>query len=95
MQAMRLAPGVDPYGVLETGNVLILPDAPLALSAEDHELMQGIRRSGGHHKNISYKPRQDKVSGLGKTAGPARERLRAILRRHSESASFRPIEEAG
>ena len=86
MQAIQLAPGIDPYEVLETGNVLVLADAPLNLSAEDRELIQGIRQSGGHHKNISYKPQRDKVSGLDKTAAPMRERLHAILRRYSESA---------
>jgi hypothetical protein len=85
MQAIPLAPGIDPYEVLETGNVLLLPDAPLALSPEDRDLIQGIRQSGSHHKNIAYKPEQDKVSGLEKTAGPTRERLHAILRRYSES----------
>jgi|SRR5580658_378076 hypothetical protein len=86
MQAIQLAPGVDPYYVLETGNVLVLPDAPLALSAEERELIQGIRQSAGLHKNISYKPRQDRLSGLDKTAASTRERLHAILRRYSESA---------
>jgi hypothetical protein len=86
MQAIPLAPGIDPYGVLETGNVLILPDAPLELTAEDREMIQGIRQSSGHHKNISYKPQLDKVSGLDKTAAATRERLHAILRRYSESA---------
>jgi hypothetical protein len=86
MQAIQLAPGIDPYEVLETGNVLVLPEVPFTLSAEDRELIQGIRQSGAHHKNISYRPQQDKVSGLDKTAAPTRERLHAILRRYSESA---------
>jgi hypothetical protein len=86
MQAIHLAPGVDPYEVLETGNVLVLPDAPLTLNAEDRALIQGIRQAGGHHKNISYKPQQDKVSGLDKTPAATRARLHAILRRYSESA---------
>jgi hypothetical protein len=86
LQAIQLAPGVDPYEVLETGNVLILADAPLALSVEDRDLIKGIRQSGSHHKNISYRPAQDKVSGLDKTAAPVRERLHAILRRYSQSS---------
>jgi hypothetical protein len=86
MEAIRLAPGIDPYDVLETGNVLILPGPPLEFSADDRELMQGVRQSGGHHKNISYKPKQDKLSGLDHTAAPTRERLHAILRRYSDSA---------
>lgn len=87
MQAIELAPGIDPYQVLETGNVLVLPDAPLTLSTEDRELIQSIRQSGSHHKNISYKPPQDKLTGLDKTEASTRQRLHAILRRYSNSAA--------
>jgi hypothetical protein len=71
---------------LETGNVLVLPDEPLALDAEERALIQGIRQSGRHHKNISYKPQQDKVSGLDHTEASTRERLHSILRRYSQAA---------
>jgi hypothetical protein len=50
------------------------------LSAEDRELIQSVRQNGSHHKNISHKPQQGKVSGLDEAAAPARGRLRAILR---------------
>ncbi|HUO30110.1 MAG TPA: Kdo hydroxylase family protein [Bryobacteraceae bacterium] len=86
MPAILLAPGIDPYEVLETGNVLLLPEAPLELSAEDRDLIQSIRQGGHHHKNISYKPQLDKVTGLDKTPTVVRERLHAILRRYSEAA---------
>jgi hypothetical protein len=77
---------MDAYDVLETGNILILPDAPLTLSSEDREVIQNIRQSGRYHKNISYKPQKDKVSGLEKTVAALRERAHGILRRYSESA---------
>jgi len=86
MEAIRFAPGVDPYEVLETGNVLLLPEPPLELRAEDRDLIQGIRQSDNHHKNISYKPRQDKVSGLGASVSGEAEKLHEILRRYSEAA---------
>jgi len=86
MQAVAIAPGIDPHEVLETGNVLILPEAPLELSREDRELMQNVRQSSGYHKNISYKPVQNKLTGLDKAATPVRERLHGILRRYSEMA---------
>jgi hypothetical protein len=86
MRAVQFAPGIDPHEVLERGKVLVLADAPLSLSAEDRELIQGIRQREGHHKNIAYKPRQDKLSGLDHAPTHAQKRLHAILRRYSESA---------
>jgi len=86
MQAVQFASGIDAYEVLETGNVLVLPEPLLTLSSEDRELLYGIRQSESHHKNISYKPPQDKLSGIGKTEESVRERLHAILKRYSESA---------
>jgi len=86
MQAILFAPGIDSHQVLETGNVLVLPEAPFRLSAEDRELIGNVRQSGAHHKNISYKPQQDKISGLDRTPAAVREQLQGILRRYSESA---------
>jgi hypothetical protein len=40
------------------------------LSAEDRELIQNVRQNGSHHKNISHKPQQGKVSGLDEAAAP-------------------------
>ena len=65
---------------------MLLPEPPLDLSPADRELIQGIRQSGSHHKNISYKPRHDKVSGLDGARTDTGERLHTILRRYSEAA---------
>ena len=40
------------------------------MSAEDRELIQSVRQNGSHHKNISHKPQQGKVSGLDEAAAP-------------------------
>ena len=85
MQAVRLAPGIDPYDVLETGNVLILTEPPLDLSLEERQLILSVRQNG-RHKNISYKPKHDRVTGLEKVPPAIAARLHAILRRYSESA---------
>jgi 3-deoxy-D-manno-oct-2-ulosonic acid (Kdo) hydroxylase len=56
------------------------------VSEDECSWMQGIQVIGGHHKNISYKPHKDKLSGLPKTAGVTRSRLHTILRRYSAEA---------
>jgi hypothetical protein len=71
---------------LEAGNVLVFPDAPLGLALDDLALLRNIRQGGLHHKNIAYKPRNDRVSGLGKTPAATREGIREILRRYSATA---------
>jgi hypothetical protein len=86
MQAIPLAPGTDAYQVLETGHVLVLPEPPFGLPADDRDRLLQVRQSGAHHKNISYKPQQDKLSGLEKTPAAARERVHHILQRFSQSA---------
>jgi len=86
MQAIPFAPGVDCHRALEAGNVVLLPQASLPLAEEDWEILRGIRESGSYHKNVAYKPRFDKLSGLDKMPAANRERIHTILRRFSESA---------
>jgi hypothetical protein len=86
MQAIPLAPDVDPYQVLETGDVLVLPDPPFGLGAQDRDLILKVRQSGLRHKNISYKPQQDKISGLDKTPPAVREQLHRVLKHFSQEA---------
>ncbi|HTX38746.1 MAG TPA: Kdo hydroxylase family protein [Bryobacteraceae bacterium] len=87
MPAVEVAERIDFHQVLEAGQVLVWPDAPVGLSEEECDLMRNIRQSSRHHKNISYKPRQDKLCGLDKVPAATRERVRAILRRYSEAAT--------
>ena len=86
MHAIPLEPGVDPYEALENGNVLLLPEAPLAWNAEELDLIRNVHLSGSHHKNISYKPARDKLCGLDKTPPDLRRRFHGLLQRFSRAA---------
>ncbi|HLH16161.1 MAG TPA: Kdo hydroxylase family protein [Bryobacteraceae bacterium] len=86
MPAVAVAPGVNPYEVLECGGILVLPQAPFGITAEERALIESIRETGSGHKNIAYKPLRGEISGLDRSARAAREPLRAMLRRFSDAA---------
>ena len=48
--------------------------------------MRTVGLNGSHHKNISYKPQKDRLSGLDEASAPVREQAHAIMRRFSEWA---------
>jgi len=69
---------------LEAGNILFFPRFPFDLPEDDRVFLRGVRQSGaGYHKNIAYRPKQDKVTGVESTT-PHKDRLLAVLRRFSE-----------
>lgn len=96
---------------LEAGEILHLGPSPIAFSSDELELLRSCGASlSGHHKNIAYRPVQDRLTGC---EGADRERLHQLLRRFSHQAidfmraflspyrfdldyaSFRPLEEEG
>ena len=85
----REAPG-DPIAnarALETGNILYFPQSPIKISEEDRATLLATGQSGGHlHKNISYKPLEDRVSGVETPAREEAERVRNALRNYSRNA---------
>lgn len=85
MEALCLKPAVNVCDVLETGHVLMLPQPPITLSAANREWLQTIPQNSAYH-NIPYKPRVDRICGLGKTSSATRARLREILSEFSQAA---------
>lgn len=80
----RQAEGRALCQALEAGEILYFPVSPLALPADDAAfLLRQKQASGPHHKNIAYKTAQDQVTGY---AGEDGERMRAVMRRFSQSA---------
>jgi hypothetical protein len=72
---------------LEEGNILFFPKTPIALPEDDLKFLRTLEQtSSGLHKNLAYKPAQDRVSGADmKSADPvAAERLHRILREYSQ-----------
>ncbi len=72
---------------LESGNILFFPRTPFPFPPEDREFLLGQRQTGAaFHKNIAYRPAEDRVTGLDTSSGAEAERLRAILRGYSQNA---------
>ncbi len=73
---------------LERGNVLLFPSESFSIAASDRDfLLQQRQTSAGYHKNIAYRPVNDRLTGL-ESAQPAdAERLRRILGDFSRDAT--------
>jgi hypothetical protein len=71
---------------LEAGSVLYFPRTPVPIPPADIDFLLGQHQTGSRlHKNISYKPDTDLLSGVDrKAAAPAIvEQLHSIMRRYS------------
>ncbi len=70
---------------LEEGNILYFPKTPFDLSQEDLNFLLNQQQSdAGYHKNIAYRPAQDRITGIAR--GPAQEtnKLLTIMRDYSK-----------
>lgn len=106
------AAAARPYcEALEAGEILHLGPTPIGFSADELAFLRGQKKSeAGYHKNVAYRPRQDRLTGY---AGADAERMQELMRRFSSQAltllrgllspyrfdvdyaSFRPLEEQG
>jgi hypothetical protein len=77
----------DPHGALEAGNILYFPGQGTGLTADETEFLLGVHNTGGAlHKNVAYRPAQDRVSGFEAQTPEFADRLRAIMRKYSQWA---------
>src|SRR5579884_2088630 len=75
---------------LEAGDIIFFPQSPIEIPKEDLEFLLGAQQvDSGYHKNIAYRPQQDRVTGFAKDAKnqAIEERLRAIMRGYSRSVT--------
>jgi len=71
---------------LEAGNIVLFPRTPFAFPSEDREFLLGQKQtSSAFHKNVAYRPTEDRITGLDKTDTLEAERLRGILRNYSRT----------
>jgi len=69
---------------LEAGDILFFPDTPIDISADDLAFLLGHQQVGGaYHKNIAYRPLEDRITGFDSKDSATSERLRGIMRRYS------------
>lgn len=70
---------------LECGHIVFLPQSPIEIANEDRELLLGRKQSSSaYHKNIAYRPLEDRVTGLDRGEAQEAEKLRAILADYSQ-----------
>jgi hypothetical protein len=81
------ASGVNPYSVLESGDILLIPRSFFEEAPADREFLLRVRLGEGqYHKNVAYRPNTDRISGFGKMEPASLERLRGVLRDYSRRA---------
>jgi hypothetical protein len=84
------SPGAAPQlcAELEAGNILYFAQTPFTISPQDREVLLGQKQtSAAYHKNVAYRPAEDRVTGLEKSESAEAEKLRVILKHYSDQAA--------
>src|SRR5580692_4092537 len=72
----------------EAGNILFFARPPFAIPQDDREFLLGqTQTSSALHKNVAYRPAEDRITGLAKSENVEAARLRLILKNYSEHAT--------
>jgi hypothetical protein len=72
---------------LEFGHILLFTETPFPLNAIDRQFLLDVRQSSArYHKNISYRPGEDRIRGIDRY-GIDVETLRDIMRTYSRNVS--------
>jgi len=70
---------------LEEGNILFFPSTPFEFPPEDVQFLLTQQQSGARvHKNIAYRPAQDRLTGYAGADAAQISRLRAVMRLYSQ-----------
>jgi hypothetical protein len=65
---------------LEGGGVIFFPESPFERSAKDNRfLLSQHQKDAAYHKNIAYRPAEDRITGLQKVGAAEVETLRRIM----------------
>lgn len=69
---------------LEAGRILFFPSVPFNFPEPDREFLRGQRQGNQRlHKNISYRPREDRIRGNAGEDHDENERLLTVMRNYS------------
>jgi hypothetical protein len=75
------------YRGLETGDILYFPVSPALLSDEDKAFLVTQKQvDASYHKNISYRPLEDRLKGVDQSEFAQRARVHEIMRGYSQRA---------
>jgi hypothetical protein len=77
----------EQYRRLESGDILYFPSTPFSLTAEERQLLLSQRQSdASFHKNISYRPAEDRLRGIAPNAPGDQSRMVEVMRAYSKRA---------
>ena len=69
---------------LEGGNIVVLPRSPILFPDQDRDLLLGRKQaSSPYHKNIAYRPMEDRITGVSGSGEAASQQVRRILHDYS------------
>jgi hypothetical protein len=72
---------------LEMGGILFFPESPVAVSTEDRAFLLALDATdSSFHKNIAFRPVENRLTGFSSSDPAQAERLRRILSRYSDGA---------
>jgi hypothetical protein len=72
---------------LELGDIILFPASPIDIPPSDRDLLLGRKQtSSAYHKNIAYRPSEDRVTGLDASEQAEASELRRILRNYSQAS---------
>src|SRR5690242_5160708 len=72
---------------LESGDILYFPHTPIPLDGADRAfLIEQKQVNASYHKNISYRPSQDRLKGVDARDGAVRARAHRVMRDYSRKA---------
>ncbi len=75
------------YRGLETGDLLYFPESPPLVSDEDRAFLVTQKQvDAAYHKNVSYRPQEDRLKGVDQDDPAQRARVHAIMRDYSRRA---------
>ncbi|HKU24454.1 MAG TPA: Kdo hydroxylase family protein [Candidatus Sulfotelmatobacter sp.] len=70
---------------LEAGDIIFFPKTPISIPSSDLEFLIGHQQVGGaYHKNIAYRPLEDRITGFEAQDPKITARLRVIMRCYSD-----------
>jgi hypothetical protein len=88
MQAVELTFGrpnqADPHEILERGDIVVFRETPFDVPAAEREFILSVKLNPEFHKNIAYKPKTDRISGVAKLEADSVARLHSTLRDYSK-----------
>jgi hypothetical protein len=77
----------EEYRALESGDILFFPASPPLLTEADKAFLVTQKQvSGTHHKNISYRPLEDRLKGVDQHDAEQRVRVHEVMRAFSQRA---------